>query len=222
MQASPLLATLIKEKDDEQLNELAEYFDSSANAHWVVLFPKARLTVKEPLVVESAALKKITMNLANLICQVQSIGSCLSPNSQAAKTTYTATAAKVSNNTIPKLPKPTTPKINALRPRLVIWLEVKDGCPFYLLQDLNARLTKLSHMVQLSKVHPTTKGNLVVTTAPDISAKQLALVKTALASIVALFSKHPVPVYQDVKWSKLLINNVWTGKSTALTPYTKN
>ena len=76
MQALPLLAALIKEKDDDQLNELAEHFNSSSNAHWAVLFPKARTNVKEPSMAEFAAFKKITINLANLTHQVQSIGSC--------------------------------------------------------------------------------------------------------------------------------------------------
>ena len=45
MWASPLLTALIKEKDDECLNKIAEYFDSLANDHWAVLFPKARRLV---------------------------------------------------------------------------------------------------------------------------------------------------------------------------------
>ena len=73
---------------------------------------------------------------------------------------------------------------------------------------------KLGHTTQLSKVHLTNKGNLVITTAPNISADQLASIKTALASIVAVFLKNPVSVYLDIKWSKLLIHNVWTGKYT--------
>ena len=58
------------------------------------------------------------------------------------------------------------------------------------------------------------KKNLVVTAAPNISAEQLASVKMALAAIEAPFSKHLVTVYPDVKWMKLLLHNVWTGKSS--------
>ena len=134
MQTSPLLAMLIKEKDNEHLNELTEYFDSSANDHWAVLFPKARTLVKEPSVAESAAFKKITTNPATLLHQVQSISSQLSSNSQAAQSTYAATAAKAATTTTPKPPKPLTPKINTPRPRLVIWLDAKDKYPFYLHQ----------------------------------------------------------------------------------------
>jgi hypothetical protein len=53
-----------------------------------------------------------------------------------------------------------------------------------ILKDLNDGLEKLSHMVWLSKVHWTTKGNLIITAAPDVSAEQLALVTTALTTIV--------------------------------------
>ena len=73
MWASPLLTALVKEKDDKHLNELAKYFDSLANNHWAVLFPKARRLVKEPSVAESTAFKKISTNLATLSCQVQSV-----------------------------------------------------------------------------------------------------------------------------------------------------
>ena len=58
------------------------------------------------------------------------------------------------------------------------------------------------------------KRNLAISAAPDISAEQLASVRTALAVIVAPFSKHLVSVYSDVKWMKPLLHNVWTGKSS--------
>jgi hypothetical protein len=54
---------------------------------------------------------------------------------------------------------------------------------------------------------------VVVTAAPSVSAEQLDSIKSALVSIVAQSSDRPVSVYRDVKWSKLLLHNVWTGKS---------
>ena len=82
-----------------------------------------------------------------------------------------------------------------------------------ILKDLNDGLEKLGHAVRLSEVYHTMKENLVITAALDVSVEQLASVTTAIATIVAPFSQHPVSVYQDVKWSKLLFHNVWTGRT---------
>jgi hypothetical protein len=219
MRASPLLHALTKQKDEDYSRRLAEYFDSSANAHWAVLFPKSRKVVKEPSIAEAAEFKKISTNLANLSRQVQSIGSRLSSVPTAAKATYAAAAATAKPAPKTNLPshKPLPPKTNTPRPRLVI--NLGPNCryswkpPNALLKELNDGLAKLGHTVRLSEVHRTTKGNLVVTAAPEISAEQLASVTTALATIVAPFSEHPASVYRDVKWSKLLLHNVWTGKT---------
>jgi len=88
-----------------------------------------------------------------------------------------------------------------------------------ILNNINDGLAKLGHSIRLSEVHQTGKGNLVVTAAPDVSAEQLDTVKTALSSILAPFSNQPVSVYRDVKWSKLLLHNVWTGKSDKEPPH---
>jgi len=217
MRASPLLGELLKQKDEDYSRRLAQYFDSSANARWAALFPKSRKVVKEPSVAESTEFKKISTNLANLSRQVQSIGSRLSVVQSSVQPSYAAAAAKTAPKSTTKAPKPKPINTNSPRPRLVISLGPNClfacGIPYMILNNLNDGLAKLGHSVLLSEVHQTGKGNLVVTAAPDVSAEQLDTVKTALVSIMAPFSDHPVSVYRDVKWSKLMLHNVWTGKS---------
>jgi hypothetical protein len=216
MQASPLLGSLVKQEDEDYSRHLAEYFDSSANAHWAVLFPKTHKVVKEPLVTESAKFKKVSTNLGNLSHQVQSIRSQLlnlSPPAQSHATA--ATKLAILKPTLP--PKPTPPKTPLPWPRLVIWFTLNtlytSKQPVAILRDLNKGLEKLGHMVRLSEVHQPTKGNLIITPVPDVSAEQLASVSMALVTVVAPFSKHPVMVYQDIKWSKLLLHNVQTSQT---------
>jgi hypothetical protein len=222
MRASPILASMVKNKDEDYSRRLAEYFDSSANAHWAVLFPKSRKIVKEPSVAESAEFKKISSGLSALSRQVQALNSKVSTSNHqapiaAAAPSYAAAASKASPKPTetPKtpLPKPTT----VVRPRLVI--RVASDCTFTLqqpseiLRTINEGLEKLGHKARLSAAHRTTKGNLVVTAAPDVSPEELSATSTAISSIIAPFSTHPVLVHRDVKWSKLIVHNVWTGKT---------
>ena len=108
MQASPLLAVLIKEKDNEHLNELTEYFDSSANAHWAVLFPKARSISRSHQWQSLLHLRRSHESSDPLppgpIYQLLTLP-------QAVQKTYTATAAKAATNTTPKPSKPTKPML---------------------------------------------------------------------------------------------------------------
>lgn len=60
--ASPILATITRDKDTPHARCLKEYFTKSANAHWAALIPKSRTLVQEPQpwAVKSADLKKVS------------------------------------------------------------------------------------------------------------------------------------------------------------------
>lgn len=59
--ASPILATLAKDKDTVQARSLKEYFSSSVNAHWAALLPISRTLVQDPW---AADFKKVSPALA--------------------------------------------------------------------------------------------------------------------------------------------------------------
>jgi hypothetical protein len=127
--------------------------------------------------------------------------------SAATKTSYATVAAtaKTAPKTDPTQPKPTSPKTNTPRPRLVINpgpnCRYTNKLPVTILEDLNDGLAKLCHTVKLSEVHRTTKGNLVVTAAPEVSAEQLTKVTTTLATIMAVLraSRISLPGCQVVE-----------------------
>jgi hypothetical protein len=227
MRASPILANLAKIKDsDVHTGRLAEYFDSSANAHWAVLFPKSRRLVKEPSVTEAADFKKISVGLATLTRQVQSIASRMPTVSNPTTTTKppaVSYAAAARSTKQPNTTNTTSPASNPQqRPRVVLRYPDQSAPldpPLSLVRKFNERLESLGHKVKLSAVHRTPKGNLVVTGAPDTSDEALWAATPAMQNIANSGTLRPVTVYRDVKWSKVILHSVYTGKSGQNQPF---
>lgn len=69
--ASPILATLAKDKDTAQARSLQEYFCSSANAHWAVLLPKSPTQVQDPW---AAEYKKVSSALLAIVFPAPHLG----------------------------------------------------------------------------------------------------------------------------------------------------
>ena len=175
---------------------------------------------------EAAEFKKISSGLATLTQQVQSIASHVTMASNPTTTTKTPAAsyAAAARSTKQSNVKSTTTPTHGpqQRPRVVLRFPDQSALlehPLSLVRKFNECLENLGHKVKLSEVHRTPKGNLVVTGAPDTSDEALWAATPAMKNIASSGTLHPVMVYHDVKWSKVILHSVYTGKNGQSEPF---
>jgi hypothetical protein len=97
--------------------------------------------------------------------------------------------------------------------------------PQEVISYLNGALAPSPHPVTLSAARWTGKHNLVVTAGPDTTAHHLAsssrFISDALTPFLSLDHSSPISISirENVKWSRILINNIPTGVSNTRGPY---
>jgi hypothetical protein len=83
--------------------------------------------------------------------------------------------------------------------------------PATLMHELNGKLEALDHKMKLSAVRRTPKGNLVATADPNTMSEALWAASSAMQSVFSPPGR-PASVHRDVKWSKVMLHGVFTGK----------
>ncbi|KAH9021754.1 hypothetical protein EDB84DRAFT_1441374 [Lactarius hengduanensis] len=97
--------------------------------------------------------------------------------------------------------------------------------PSEICAHLNDVLAECSPGSSLSAARWTKNNNLVIVAGPDTTSQHLrknsALLSKAVAYFIAVHPSHPVPVSakENVRWSRLLINNIPTGVSPSRGAY---
>jgi hypothetical protein len=150
---------------------------------------------------------------------------------------------KANNNSKPKAPQKTVaPPSNSKTPTYSAIAASRPSCPSIVVdlsfpkestrprpsivtEHINSTLSHTPHhQVHISATHWTAKGNLVVTGGPNVTALQLQNATHAISKVLADTSvatnRNILPTIRaNVRWSKLLINGIPTGKSEDREPY---